>query len=125
MNKNKWSEKELDQFKKTILKKREEAIADLKKTKDSANDIIENSTSGNIYSSHMADAGTDHQEKEKAYYWMTRENKYIEYLDRAIAMIEEGVFGICKRCSKLISKDRLLEVPHTRSCYECKSQETA
>ena len=70
----------------------------------------------------MADASTDQEEMEKSYYWMDRENKFLQYLNRALEMIEEGTFGICTTCSELISKERLEEVPHTSMCFNCKSK---
>ena len=45
-------------------------------------------TTNAIYSSHMADAGSDQQEREKAYYWISRENHYLQYLNRALNMID-------------------------------------
>ena len=36
-------------------------------------------------------------------------------------MIEDGTFGICKTCGDLINPERLQEVPHTTSCFECKT----
>ena len=36
-------------------------------------------------------------------------------------MIEDETFGICNSCSELISKERLEEVPHTTSCFNCKN----
>ena len=92
-------------------------------SQDIADNMLENSnTSGVIYSSHLADAGSDYQEIEKAYYWVQRENKFLQYLDRALEMIEEGTFGICKSCNNKIGSERLLEVPHTTSCFSCKSK---
>ena len=70
----------------------------------------------------LADAGADHSEIEKAYYWVQRENKFLQYLDRALEMIEEGTFGICKTCNDRINSERLLEVPHTTSCFDCKNK---
>ena len=92
-------------------------------SKDIADNMLENSnTSGVIYSSHLADAGSDYQEIEKAYYWVQRENKFLQYLDRALEMIDEGTFGICKKCNDRIGQERLMEVPHTTSCFSCKSK---
>ena len=64
----------------------------------------------------------DQEEMEKSYYWMDRENKFLQYLNRSLEMIEEGTFGICKTCGELIGKERLEEVPHTSKCFKCKSQ---
>ena len=121
-NKKKWTKKELDQFKTLILEKRNEVTLDLKGAKEKADEVLKNNSNNAIYSSHMADAVSDQQEMEKNYYMMDRENSYLKYLDRAIAMIEDGSFGICSSCAERINKDRLIEVPHTTSCFDCKSQ---
>ena len=118
----KYSKKKLNIFKKNVLNKREDVLKDILESKDIADNMLENSGSTNaIYSSHMADAGSDHQEIEKAYYWVHRENKFLKYLDRALEMIDEGTFGVCIKCGKLINSERLLEVPHTSSCFDCKN----
>ena len=122
-NTNKYSKKELKEFKEKIISKKEEVLKDIMDSQDIADNMLENSnTSGVIYSSHLADAGSDYQEIEKAYYWVQRENKFLQYLDRALEMIDEGTFGVCKECDDRISSERLLEVPHTTSCFACKSK---
>ena len=35
-------------------------------------------------------------------------------------MIEDGTFGICIICNKMIPQARLEEVPHTTKCVGCK-----
>ena len=122
-NTNKYSKKELKEFKEKIISKKEEVLKDIMDSQDIADNMLENSnTSGVIYSSHLADAGSDYQEIEKAYYWVQRENKFLQYLDRALEMIDEGTFGVCKECDDRIRSERLLEVPHTTSCFACKSK---
>ena len=120
-NKKKWTLKELEEFKTLILEKRNNVIDDLEESRKRADEARDNNSVNAIYSSHMADASTDQEEMEKSYYWMDREQKYIQYLNRALEMIDEGTFGICTTCGKLINKERLEEVPHTSSCFNCKS----
>lgn len=119
--KKKWTQKELEKFKTLILEKREVVTAELLEAKEKADEVLNNNSTNAIYSSHMADAGSDQQEMEKNYYMMNRENNYLQYLDRALSMIAEGSFGICASCGELIDKERLIEVPHTSSCFDCKS----
>ena len=120
--KKKWNKKELANFKTIILVKRNTVEKELESSREKADEVLKNNSVNAIYSSHMADAGTDQQEMEKNYYMMDRENKFLQYLNRALEMIEDGTFGICVKCEQLISKDRLLEVPHTTSCFECKTK---
>ena len=119
--KKKWTQKELEKFKTLILEKREVVTAELLEAKEKADEVLNNNSTNAIYSSHMADAGSDQQEMEKNYYMMNRENNYLQYLERALSMIVEGSFGICAGCGELIDKERLIEVPHTSSCFDCKS----
>ena len=119
--KKKWTQKELEKFKTLILEKREVVTAELLEAKEKADEVLNNNSTNAIYSSHMADAGSDQQEMEKNYYMMNRENNYLQYLERALTMINDGSFGICTRCGELIDKERLIEVPHTFSCFDCKS----
>ena len=119
--KKKWTKKELEKFKTLILEKREILSVELLEAKEKADEVLNNNSTNAIYSSHMADAGSDQQEMEKNYYMMNRENNYLQYLERALSMIVEGSFGICASCGELIDKDRLIEVPHTSSCFDCKS----
>ena len=119
--KKRWNKKELDEFKDLIIIKRNKAIEEVEESKKRTDDARNNNSVNAIYSSHMADASTDQQEMEKNYYWMDRDKKFIQYLNRALEMIEDGTFGICMKCGILIGKERLEEVPHTSSCFDCKS----
>ena len=121
MGAKKWSKKDLDFFKNLINKKIQEVQLDIDESKKRADDIKTSTQSNAIYSSHMADAGSDLVEMEKAYYFVQRDSKFLKYLNRALDMIDEGTFGVCVSCKKLIDKERLMEVPHTTSCFSCKS----
>ena len=119
--KMKWLKKDLDQFQKLIISKRSTAENELEDTKKRADEMLDSNQTNAIYSSHMADAGSDLVEMEKAYYFVQRDSKFLKYLNRALDMIEEGTFGICVKCKERINKERLSEVPHTTSCFSCKS----
>lgn len=121
MSNKKWNQDQLDRFKKIIFEKREKIMDDIADSKERTEEMLKNESVNAVYSSHMADAGSDQQEREKAFYWLSRENSYFQYLNRALEMIEDGTFGVCKICGDLIKEERLLEVPHTRKCFDCKS----
>ena len=121
-DKKKWTSKELAKFKTLIFEKRDKVILELEESRKRADEARNNNSVNAIYSSHMADASTDQEEMEKSYYWMDRENKFLQYLNRSLEMIKKGTFGICTTCGERISKERLEEVPHTSKCFNCKSQ---
>ena len=92
-SKKQWDEKELKEFKALIIQKRTKVLDELEEAKKRANEARNNNSVNAIYSSHMADASTDQQELEKNYYWMDREKKYIQYLNRALEMIEDEILS--------------------------------
>jgi RNA polymerase-binding protein DksA len=46
----------------------------------------------------------------------------IEEIDRALAKIDAGTYGICESCGKPIPKERLKYVPQATLCVPCKSR---
>ncbi len=124
--KKKWTQKELGHFRKNIMAKREALLIEMGELKQNTKIANESSATGDsTYAYHMADAGTDQGEREKAYYWLARENNYMRYLDRALEMLDDGSFGICQTCGDLIKSERLEEVPHTTSCFSCKTKNSS
>ena len=121
-NRKKWSKKDLGQFKNLIISKIHISQHELEESKKVADQMLDSGQTNAIYSSHMADASGDHVELEKAYYMISRTKKYLNYLNKAIGMINDGTFGICVNCNQLIPKARLEEVPHTTKCVDCKEE---
>lgn len=115
-----YNDKELEYFREIILKKREEAEKELESLQSSLRDSMENASDESAYSFHMADAGTDAQEREKTYMLYNRTRKFIRYLDEALKRIDNKTYGICKVTGKKISKGRLEAVPHTQLSIEAK-----
>lgn len=123
--KKKWSKEDLAYFRSLILKKREETIKEIKRLEPiTVNDDTRqnNTTLDSTYSYHMADVGTDSQEREKAFMWLSRANNFLTHLNSALERINSGEYGVCIECGELIRKERLEEVPHTQHCVKCKNK---
>jgi RNA polymerase-binding protein DksA len=121
MTKKKWNQKELKEFEQIIINKRQTVLKNIEEARERADDIIKEGNQSSIYSSHMADAGSDQQSLEHAYSIINRESSFLNYLDLALQRIDDSSFGVCLKCDKLISKDRLKEVPHATKCFNCKT----
>ncbi|GJQ64453.1 MAG: hypothetical protein SCALA702_35060 [Melioribacteraceae bacterium] len=129
-----YSKNELEEIKNIILEKRSEIIEQLQALKDQMMDPTTGQyvNESSPYSLHMAEQGTDAQEREKLYLWAQRENKFLGYLEDALQRIENGTYGICIDCidephnlcptCPLIPLDRLKAVPHTQHCLQIKQQ---
>jgi len=48
-----------------------------------------------------------------------REKTEIEEIDLALAKMAQGTYGICEKCGKPISLERLEALPATRCCRKC------
>ncbi len=115
-----YSDEELEYFRDIIIKKRDEAEKELESLQNSLRDSMENASDESAYSFHMADAGTEAQEREKTYMLYNRTRKFIKYLDGALERIDNKTYGVCKVTGKKISKGRLEAVPHTQLSIEAK-----
>ncbi|MEX2639798.1 MAG: molecular chaperone DnaK [Balneolales bacterium] len=115
-----YSDEELEYFRQIIIKKRDEAEKDLNMLVQTLKDNTENASDESAYSFHMADAGTDAQEREKTYMLYNRTRKFIKYLDDAMKRIDNKTYGVCKVTGEKISKGRLESVPHTQISIEAK-----
>jgi DnaK suppressor protein len=120
------TEQELQFFKSILQKKEEELLKNIAYLKDVVMNSTTQEASGDhsAYSFHMADQGTDAMEREKAFLFASRDEKYLKQIEAAYQRIADGSFGICRSCQKEISKERLEAVPTTTICFECKSKET-
>jgi DnaK suppressor protein len=122
-SKSKYTVKDLKYFKEIILKERKQILESAKANMEALVDhesgeyVGDNST----YSTHMAEQGTDEMEREKNYMFVQRDEKYLGYLNDALIRIDNGTYGICINCRKLIPKERLVLVPVTQHCIKCKT----
>ncbi|WP_020403687.1 TraR/DksA family transcriptional regulator [Gracilimonas tropica] len=115
-----YTDEELEYFREIIIKKMEDAEEELNALQRSLRESMENSSDESAYSYHMADAGTDAQEREKTYMLYNRTRKFVKYLDDALKRIDNKTYGVCKVTGKKISKGRLEAVPHTQLSIEAK-----
>ncbi len=116
-----YSKAELGYFKNLILEKRKEILEDLESLKATMMDVTtgEYVSENSNYSLHM-EQGTDTMEREKTFMYAAREGKFLNYLDDALKRIENGTYGYCTECGRIIEKERLEAVPHAQMCVDCK-----
>jgi RNA polymerase-binding protein DksA len=75
------------------------------------------------YSFHMADAGTDAMEREKAFLFASAEGRALMAVNEALRKLYRNEYGVCESCGKPISRARLEAVPAARLCVSCKEKE--
>ncbi len=116
---------DLRKFRRLLIERRVELLQELDafKNGDAASTIKEASGENSSYAFHMADLGTDTMEREKAYYFATREGRLLSSIDQALERVESGSYGYCQNCGNPISRERLEAVPHAVLCITCKANE--
>jgi len=122
--KKKLTKKELMEFKKLIVKKKEEVLDEIKHISDDTLKKSQKEASGDIsgYTYHMADVATDTYDREFSLSLASDERKAIYEFDDALKKIEDGTFGVCEQCKSLIAKNRLKAVPQARLCVKCQEK---
>lgn len=75
------------------------------------------------YSFHLADAGTDADEREKAAQLTSAEGRLLAEIDAALERIEAGTYGSCASCGGDIGFKRLAAMPSATRCIACKEKE--
>lgn len=118
-----FSDDELEHFKELLLQRRKEAREEVERMRAQVEEGKGQPEVNTVYGLHMAEAGTEANEREKLYLMIARQQKYIGYLDRALERIENKTYGICRVTGEPISKERLEAVPHTEISIEAKKEE--
>ena len=118
-DKTRYTEDELKEFQVLINRKLEKAREEykiLKETLNRNNDEGTDATSGG--NTKVLEDGAETAEKENLSQLAARQQKYITNLENALVRIKNGTYGICSVTGKLISKERLIAVPHTTQSIE-------
>ena len=109
--------RELEFFRGLLLDKRRQLVGDVSSLE---RDVLGGGSGSNLSNLplHMADMGTDNYEQEFALGLMEKDRKLLKELNRALAKIQDGSYGICEGTGQPISKVRLEAQPWARFSIE-------
>ena len=121
--KNRYSDEELQEFKKIILEKYEKAKQDYDMYRSSINQSDGNDTQDTSPTFKVLEEGAATLSKEEAGKLAQRQLKFIQHLQAALVRIENKTYGICRETGNLISKERLRAVPHATLSIQAKNEQ--
>ncbi len=125
VEKVRYSDEELEEFRAIILEKLANAKAEYKTLRQAITQSTSNGTEDTSPSfKTVEDDGASQLSKEEASQLAQRQYKFIENLEAAIARIENKTYGVCRVTGKLIPKERLRLVPHATLTVEAKEMLT-
>ena len=119
-NRNRYSDKELEEFRDIINQKLKEARKELVTLQAAITNANEHGTDDTANTFKMLEDGSDSLAKEEAGQLAGRQKKFIEQLENALVRIENKTYGVCRVTGLLIPKERLRAVPHTTQSIEAK-----
>ncbi len=108
VEKTRYSEEELEEFKQLIEQKLTKAQEQLNFYMNQLGEMSENQES----KIKGLDDGIGTAEVERMNTLAARQRKHIRHLENALLRIQNKAYGICRVSGKLISKERLKAVPH-------------
>ena len=117
---------DLQRFRKLLLDEKERVMQSLAQhEKVIKHTDLSGLETGKAHSNHMADQGSDEFLYETTIKFANAEGRYLYSIEEARSRIEDGNYGRCLGCSKMIAPERLKLLPYTRLCIECKEKEEA
>jgi len=120
IEKTRYSDEELEEFRKIILQKLQKAKEDLAALREAYTGLNDNDVSDTSPTFKMLEDGSDVLSKEENSRLAARLERFIRDLEAALVRIENKTYGICRVTGKLIPKERLMAVPHATLSVEAK-----
>jgi RNA polymerase-binding transcription factor DksA len=120
---NRYSDKDLEEFRVLIQEKIEKAQHDLELIKSAYMNDHNNGTEDTAPTFKAFDEGSAVMSKESNSQLAIRQEKFIRDLKNALIRIENKTYGICRVTGKLINKKRLELVPHATLSIEAKNMQ--
>ncbi len=120
VQKKRYSDEELEEFRQIILEKLVKAREDLKMLTDAYTHANEHDTNDTSPTFKVLEEGYQVLSKEENSRLAARQQKFINSLENALIRIENKTYGICRVTGKLISKERLRSVPHATLSIDAK-----
>ena len=121
--KTRYTDKEVERFKKLIMQKIDQAQQDLDLLKSAYMNDSDNGTDDTSPTFKAFEEGSETMSKEANTQLALRQEKFIRDLKNALIRIENKTYGVCRVTGKLITKKRLMVVPHATLSIEAKNMQ--
>ena len=114
-----YTKKELDGLRQRLLEERAELEEQLTTIEETSFSTSQSDLSGEVsFDEENADAGTFTFERERDLSIENNVRDLMGKIDRALARMDDGTYGICSRCGKPIEKARLKALPYADLCIK-------
>jgi DnaK suppressor protein len=105
-----------------LLRERSTYLEQAASLKAEAESLVEEMEPGDIqFDDESGEGGTVTVDRERDLALSAQALAAVEEIDHTLAKMDNGTYGICENCGKLIVKARLEALPYARLCIDCKS----
>jgi len=116
----------LDKFhegqRKALLDERETYIRQASSLRAEAEQLAADREPGDVQFDEESGQGDSmNVERERDLVLSAQALSAVEDIDRALARIGSGTYGVCERCGEAIPRERLKALPYAALCVKCKS----
>ena len=118
------TKKELDDLKQRLIAERKDLEAQYNELEESTFATNQSELTGEMgFDEEYADAGTATFERERDLSLVNNLRDLMERIDKALAKMEDGTYGLCDRCGRPIEKLRVKALPYANLCLKDKQAE--
>jgi DnaK suppressor protein len=105
-----------------LLRERSTYLEQAASLKAEAESLVEEMEPGDIqFDDESGEGGTVTVDRERDLALSAQALAAVEEIDHTLAKMDNGTYGICENCGRLIPKARLEALPYARLCIDCKS----
>ena len=111
------NKKEMVPYKKMLLELKENLLKEVLINQDAGMETHQDEVQD------LADQASDSYDRELASTLSETERVRLEAVEKALARVDKGTYGVCESCEKTIPLARLKALPFARLCVNCQSVE--
>ncbi len=105
-----------------LLAERETYLRQADTLRDAAEELAREMEPGDVqFDEESGEGGTMNVERERDLTLSAQARAAVDEIDRALARLEAGTYGVCEQCRSPIPKARLRALPYAALCVGCKS----
>ena len=116
-----WTRSELNEVVKELKEHRDRLAAIVGESEQELAGLMRDAGDGAGHD--QADVGATSFERDHELTVLARERETLAQIERALAHIDDGSYGVCDSCGNPVGKNRLMAVPHATLCMSCKQRE--
>ena len=116
-----WTSAELDELIDELTTTQAHSLEVLEAAEAELNGLMKDSGDG--AGQDQADVGATSFERDHELTVVNSERDKLLQIERALARIENGTYGVCESCGQPVGKMRLMAFPRATLCMTCKTRE--